>query len=129
MLQLMADFVYTPCISAFTDEGEAVPARYATKWYARTCQSRWASYFKLDILFGERQNVRSHSVLDSSVITRRSASAKDSSDQDGNVNDDPGQFRSLTPMTQSTLAPGPPDNLNAEKFTSQQLDDGVLFPA
>ncbi|KAG2922053.1 hypothetical protein PC115_g9348 [Phytophthora cactorum] len=102
-----------------------IARRLLERFYRR----RRGSTCKLDILFGERQNVRSHSVLDSSVITRRSASAKDSSDQDGNVNDDPGQFRSLTPMTQSTLAPGPPDNLNAEKFTSQQLDDGVLFPA
>ncbi|KAE8988381.1 hypothetical protein PR003_g15707 [Phytophthora rubi] len=95
---LMADHVYASCISAFSDECQAVPAKYTKKWEPAVRQSRWVSYFKvykktkarvnsqtgsgfslkeidegktleeaieavcpfyfrLDILFGERQNV------------------------------------------------------------------------
>eukprot|EP00644_Phytophthora_capsici_P003150 jgi/Phyca11/102641/e_gw1.7.623.1 len=38
----MAEFVYDSCIH----QGESAPIKYTVKWDARTCQSRWTSYFK-----------------------------------------------------------------------------------
>ncbi|KAE9300678.1 hypothetical protein PF008_g22952 [Phytophthora fragariae] len=44
---LMADHVYASCISAFSDECQAVPPKYTKKWEPAVRQSRWVSYFKV----------------------------------------------------------------------------------